>query len=163
MAINDPFNEGIKAGFLLSVTSWENDADAYATSIMSGLSYYDARFYKDMAERFSSRGGMGGAFVSAEILFDTVMQLKEDHPHVSEQTRNKWFPKEGDLYWDKHDQFNIDWLTEGDYFCNFEDTILGRACCEYYGRDADTFYCRAVDEVRLFYTPREISEVIYLK
>jgi hypothetical protein len=159
----DPFNEGINAGYFLSVTSWENDADAYSTNIMQGLSYYDAKFYVDMANRFSAHGGMGGAFVSAERLFDTVMQLKEDHPHVSEETRNKWFPQKGDDYWEEDDQFNTDWLTEGDYFCNFEDTILGSACSEYYGRDQDTFYCRAVDKVRLFYTPREMSEVIYLK
>jgi hypothetical protein len=49
----------IKAGYQLHVTTWEGDADAYGTKIISGLTEEDTKFYIAWAKQFVSRHGWG--------------------------------------------------------------------------------------------------------
>ncbi len=57
----------IKAGYRLSVTSWENDADNYQTKIKEGLSEDQTRLYLDLCKLHTSRNdrkdpGFGNLF-----------------------------------------------------------------------------------------------------
>ena len=49
----------IKAGYQLHVTTWECDADAYGTKIISGLTEEDTKFYIAWVKQFVSRHGWG--------------------------------------------------------------------------------------------------------
>lgn len=53
-------NTIIKAGYRVTITSWENDADNYNTKIIEGLTLDQAKFYVDFAKLFTKSGWEGG-------------------------------------------------------------------------------------------------------
>ena len=56
----------IPAGYTLTVTSWENDADNYADKTLHGLSEADVRFYLNLLSRFRSRWDAGGGLGNSD-------------------------------------------------------------------------------------------------
>jgi len=54
------FGQTIKAGYIVKVTAWENDADDYSYTVITGLTEKEVAFYKEWLPGFScSYGGMG--------------------------------------------------------------------------------------------------------
>ena len=49
----------IKKGYLIEVTSWENDGDNYKTETLEGLSASEAEFYAEVCALFHSDYGRG--------------------------------------------------------------------------------------------------------
>lgn len=87
----------IPAGYQLHITSWENDGDDYKTTILSGLSEPDARFYVDLATRFSSVNnwktpGLGNEEIDAEGLTELMIEVLHVHPDISDTLRDAWLP-----------------------------------------------------------------------
>lgn len=52
----------IKAGYRLTVTSWENDADNYATKVIDGLTFERARICAAYCELFNSDDAVRNAY-----------------------------------------------------------------------------------------------------
>ena len=55
----------IKPGYMLQITSWENDADAYRTITKYGLSVTVAKFFIEFAELFKKPQHDGGLAANA--------------------------------------------------------------------------------------------------
>lgn len=55
------FGQTIKAGYIVKVTAWENDADDYSYTVISGLTEKEVSFYKEWLAGYisCSSGGMG--------------------------------------------------------------------------------------------------------
>lgn len=54
------FGQTIKAGYIVKVTAWENDADDYSYTVITGLTEKEVAFYKEWLPGFSCNyGGMG--------------------------------------------------------------------------------------------------------
>ena len=91
----------IPAGYQLHINSWENDADARKTEILSGLIEADVRFYLDIASQFRSRNGkpkgLGNGSVNLETLVKIFQTALKAHPKISESLQKKYTVKiEGD-------------------------------------------------------------------
>ena len=55
----------IKPGYMIQITSWENDADAYRTIVKDGLSVTVAKFFIEFAELFKKSHHSGGLAANA--------------------------------------------------------------------------------------------------
>ncbi len=51
------FGQTIKAGYIVKVTAWENDADDYSYTVITGLTEKEVSFYKEWLPGYA--GGMG--------------------------------------------------------------------------------------------------------
>jgi len=135
-------NRTIPAGYQLRVQSWENDGDHYHIKTLSGLTREDIAFYVELACLFGTNydkqyAGFGNQSVSVEKLAVAVREVASRHPNVSEHYKQ--------------------WLTR-DPRCLHRDlraTILGETH-DYYD---DEEFCRAVDDIRVFFFPEDIQEV----
>ena len=115
----------IKPGFLLRITSWENDGDNYKTVSLDGLTLELVRFYVEFCKLFRSVNSSPGLFGNKEIDRDDQLQ------DVVHQLALKY-----NIY-DVH-QFpeDMDWS-------DFQYDIIGRSNCGDYYRvfdSAEVFY-----------------------
>lgn len=56
----------IRAGYRITVTSWENDADSYNTSTVDGLTKEEAAFHVDLLKLISSRSEFSNMYDPTE-------------------------------------------------------------------------------------------------
>jgi hypothetical protein len=140
----------IKAGYQLHVTTWENDADAYVTKIISGLTEEDTRFYIAWAQQFVSRHGWklkglgNGANTAEEILqslqnaldicWPTNLALVETIQELLES------------------EYSGDWAHE--LLC---EDLLGYPVQECYM--SKSHFTRVFESFKVFYIPVDIEQV----
>ncbi len=55
----------IKPGYMIQITSWENDADNYRTIVKDGLSVTVAKFFVEFAKLFEKTHHSGGLAANA--------------------------------------------------------------------------------------------------
>lgn len=141
----------IPAGYQLYITTWENDADAYQTEIISGLAKEEVEFYLEIAKRFTSKNGtpkgLGNGSTTGEQLEEVVRTALANHPNISDELRdevNSCF--EDEEHWVSH---LYGFLTE---------TILGSPVNDIYCYDYKNF-CRVFDAFKVFYFPEAVQEV----
>lgn len=146
---------GIKAGYQLHVTTWENDADNYATNICSGLSEEDTRFYIAWIKQFKSRNGWrekglgNGSNTEQNIIdsFKTALEVcKPTSPEMVEIVDEYLKAIESDF--DTAASNIYDWLC---------DEVLNRPMDEYYA--SELFFTRVVESYKVFYIPTDIENV----
>lgn len=65
----------VPAGYLLKITTWENDADNYSTTEISGLSKEDVPLYLHLASLFRSRNNRRKGIGNGKVL--DPMELTE--------------------------------------------------------------------------------------
>lgn len=126
----------IPAGYQLHTLSWENDGDNYKTTILSGLTKAEVRFYIDLGEIFKK---YGNDFIKIEILKPYVKAVIDKHSNGISDDLKFLFEKALDSI----DIYNI-----------LNSKILENPD-EGYGID----FCRAVESVKVFFIPNEIQEV----
>lgn len=120
----------IPAGYRLSVTSWENDADNYNTKVMAGLSIDDVNFYVDLCKSLVSQHKNRNAFGN---MFD---------PRNDE--RDKFFKHVKTIIKNNN---RIDYNSE-----HWEDHImgllydLGLSCGDFFTRVCDKFKVEYIAE-----------------
>lgn len=123
----------IPAGYTLTITSWENDADNRADKTLHGLSEADVRFYLNLLNRFRSHrsGGLGNedcereqetaaieaAFLesppdSQELLDDLKVTLNEyrDDPQFMENILETWGHEWGSNKWRVFERFQVNYV-----------------------------------------------------
>ena len=92
------------AGYQIRVETWENDGDDYETNIISGLTYDDVKFYKELVMCFTScnnprtGGGMGNEDQSKQTLSELLNEVLEDHPKISDALREVIEKSMDDIY-----------------------------------------------------------------
>lgn len=106
----------IPAGYSLSITSWENDADFFKTQVFHGLNKIDVQFLVDLAKLFKSMNnsrdpGLGSASWhykgGVEAWMNAVMDAYDEvcakyaDKDLTWDVKTKWFitrdPDEDDL------------------------------------------------------------------
>jgi hypothetical protein len=128
----------IKAGYLLQITTWENDGDNYSTKSFSGLDYNECVFMAKVCELFASRysnlKGFGNSDRRDSQVFNAYRELLSD------------FKKNyGELPLDFDEE-------EDDYISDILYDIVGTWC------DGD--YWRVVENYKVYYFNQDVSEVI---
>lgn len=118
----------IKAGYRITVTSWENDADNYNTKILEGLTLEDAKFTVDFIKLFTS-------------------QNSRPNPGIG----NMYEPSEGEI--EKANQAVADVFNKHEWPTNFnfEDWTyiayeLGLSCGEFFTRAMESFVVEYIPE-----------------
>lgn len=148
----------IPKGYQIHITTWENDADALSTQVISGLTEEDVNFYIDLARKFLSKNGapdkrgFGNGSVAAADLVATVHAVLKAHPNVSKSVMSEWveystesWDNSGDLEAEIGD---IDVVADNLHglLC---DTVLGHPVSEYYfGQE---YFCRVFDTYEVVY------------
>lgn len=90
-------------GYQVQITSWDGDADNYATKTISGLSEYDARFIVNLANSFKAHGPFSERKMKNFV--HAYKQAIEIFPNVSEC----WVypdPLPSDELCDLHDEYH---------------------------------------------------------
>jgi len=81
----------IPVGYQLHINSWENDADAYQTEILSGLTKEDVNFYLSIVSQFRSRNQHQGCYGNGEVTSSQLSAIfkkaLKDHPSISEKVK----------------------------------------------------------------------------
>ena len=141
----------IKPGYMIQITSWENDADAYRTIVKDGLSVTVAKFFIEFAELFKKPQHDGGlaanAYNSNDVkwpeLTAAVRALFAKYPGVDKEL---WGDNDGD-----DDDDDIDFMNDDDA----ADTIYELAY-DLFGSSEYQF--RVFSGYVAYYIPQEIQE-----
>ena len=141
----------IKAGYQLHVQTWEGDADAYVTKIISGLTEDDTKFYIAWVKQFVSRHGWGlkglgnGGNTAEEILQSLQNALDICWPTSPElvQTIQELLESECSGVW-AHELLCEDLLGYPVQECNIW---------------SESYFTRVFESFKVFYIPVDIEQV----
>ena len=125
----------IPAGYQLHITSWENDADNYKTTIHSGLLSEDVEYLLALLKNFGRKGKYGNDNIDADALLEIFEKTMKKHPNTSDECE-QFCPLEADH---AHDIMN---------------ELLGSPSDGY-----DSDFIRHFDSFEVFYVPHEIIDV----
>lgn len=142
----------IPRGYQIHVSTWENDGDAPATKIVSGLSKDEASFCACVAKQFETIG-------NREVTAGTLYRIFDD----AFRTFNTSHEFKKMFFWDDFDHKT----KPEDDFENFVHDALYLNLCEYildaphndfYSYEFHMF-CRKVEDYKIFYMPQAVAEV----
>lgn len=143
----------IKKGYQIHIETWENDADAINTNVISDLSKNDVNYFIDLAKYFDKRSSHSNKNITPKALFNILNLCKEKHPNVNNNIKEKFFVEENQLELTKTE---FDELME-DYYESLCQWLL------LYPYNIDcldgNMFCRVVNDVKVFYVPEDIEEV----
>lgn len=122
----------IKAGYRITVTSWENDADNYNTKSCDGLSEDQARFHVDLLKLID------GSHCNNNTVFGNMYEPDDEQLEAFEAAAAKVLEKHNQLD-SKYDTLDIAMGIIGDY------TGYGEG-----------FYTRVAESIVVEYVPQEI-------
>lgn len=153
----------ILPGYQVHFTTWENDGDAYRTTIWSGIeSVEDVKFLVDLAQKFTSKNGspkgLGNSGVAADVLIDAVRTSLLKFDGISTDMRMLFDGPVGNS--DDLDGFDEDELEElannwHEILC---DKMLSDPVEELYRFDFERF-CRVIDEIEVYHAPTKAENV----
>lgn len=116
--------------FEMKFTTWENDADDYATVTHFLTTKEDVNFYTELAKKFvscNSRGnGMGNEDCEGEDIDYLIQDLMESHPDISPAMKEEWTSLIGQEYgtYDKLCEEILSEPVQYDYgFCRVLESI----------------------------------------
>ena len=144
--------KSIAKGYMLVVTSWENDGDNYQDTTLAGLSAEDLEFYKDFISYFASgihtgtpTISFGNDYITPATATMIITELRPRHPNISSELKAKLVVL---LVGEEGLADDIEY-----YFCEFAEGVLGRAA------QYDGSFCRCVDSFTVFYLPENLIEI----
>lgn len=144
-------DKNIKPGFLLKITTWENDADAYNTVELPGLGEDEVKFFIEVAKLFYSRHShLEKGFGNSERGMDEV------GPSIDEivakfKAEGLTVPKD----WDKEQYEDKVWLEryEEDFYSDYLYDLIGSW--------NDGYYWRVFDDFQVFHVPSALENVTH--
>jgi len=156
MSNNDLFKEGnIPSGYMITVTSWENDADNYRTEALSGIkTKEDVAFFLDFLDHFKKikpdyaadeAYELGNDFLEDEAIYSLLEALESRHPNVSNDVRQEWL--------EYYDPQYIEAASTEQF-----PQLLGHPVEDVY-RYSTKHFCRLVESVQVYYIPEKISDI----
>jgi hypothetical protein len=124
----------IPAGYRLTVTSWENDADNYKTGMMEGLFIEKVKFLIEFCKLFESKN-QGPGFGN---MYDPRDYQKEEFQEALVELGEKHFP---------HAPYTVDQLLEFAFELQLMSKWIGEG----------EFYTRVAESVKVEYVPHPIE------
>ena len=103
----------IKAGYRITVTSWENDADNYNTQTVDGLSESDAYYHIDLLKLIA------GSHCNDNTVFGNLYEPRDSEVEAFEKAATKVLVKHNKLE-DDYEPLNIAVDIISDYTGNSE-------------------------------------------
>ena len=155
----------IPAGYQLHTESWENDADASKTTILSGLSFEDVEFYLDLLSYFRSQNdhrvgmapGLGNGSNLPETIIAVVKSTLERHPNISADTRATWIDDLFDIELEI-DPDDADYNPLADtYYEIICEELLSYPVEDYYA--SQPYFCRVFDRAKVYFVETPIKNV----
>lgn len=132
----------IPKGFLIKVTTWENDGDDYKTEVCTGLNRAQAIFLYKLAEVFGSNGSLGNEDFSVHKIAPKIIELMNE----SED------PESIEEYMGFSIREAKDFEPFFDHVLSFlKETILS------YPVSYDYDFCRVVERIDVFFIEEEIK------
>lgn len=129
----------IKTGYLIQITTWENDADNYSTKSYDGLTYNKCLFMAELCKLFASRysglKGFGNSETSNSKVYEAYRQLLVN------------FEKE-------HGQVPVS-------FDEIEDDYISDALYDIIGMWGEGEYWRVVESYKVYHVKQPIEEVVF--
>ena len=135
----------IEAGYLVKITTWENDADNYNTIDISGLTKDQARLIVEIVSLFES-DGRGSEYGNAEIE-DSEGLFEEIDKIISS------FSGTGGVLPAGLDDPDPEWVKEN--YLNRYDYLIYNLI----GTWNNGEYYRVLDSIEVFYVPEPINNV----
>lgn len=136
-----------KKGYLIRVTSWENDADNYRTEEVHEVSKKKAKQVVEFAKLFESRSrGKGG-----------IGNLGDDEGYVARVAFNKFYEKHPDFFVDEENPLPDKAKIDEDYLADVVGD-WGFDIASDLGLGGSEYYCtRVCDSVKVFYFPEDVE------
>lgn len=129
----------IKAGYRITVDSYENDGDCEITNSVDGLSELEAKFHIELLSLYTSEGGFGNIY----DFDDRVSPTEDDYNKARLAIVSK----------PEYQQFISDWYVKNpEYFFDAGSEIIG----DYTGGDGE-WATRQVEGILVEYVPEEIT------
>ena len=129
----------IKAGYRITVDSYENDGDSSNTNSIDGLSELEAKFHVELLSLYTRKGGFGNIYE----FDDRVSPTEDDHSKACLAIVSK----------PEYQQFISDWYVKNpEYFAEAGDDIV----FDYTGGDGE-WATRLVESILVEYVPEEIT------
>ncbi len=137
----------IKSGYLLIVSSWENDGDNGRDKLVAGLSNEDIQFYVELFKK-THRYQNESALSAKEVLKCVHPTVCKWLDQMSEDTRSFW-TYEGEE--DPEDEALADFYCEG-----IEDHLTG------YTTDYqdERYFIRRIESYKVYYLPQDLTEIM---
>ena len=128
----------IKAGYRITVDSYENDGDSSNTNSIDGLSELEAKFHVELLSLYTSEGGFGNVYDFDDSEFPT----EDDYNKARLAIVSK----------PEYQQFISDWYIKNpEYFADAGSDIIS----DYTG-DSE-WATRQVESILVEYVPEEIT------
>jgi len=135
----------IPAGYRISVTSWENDADNYRTECLEGLSKEVVSFYVDFSKLFTSKNNR------SDKGFGNLYEPNDSERQALTNAFTKVVEKHKDTFLALCKDWNYDETpTDEEY-----QDICYELHHELFG-GSEYFYTRVLDSYKVEYTPTEV-------
>jgi len=156
MSLNDLFKDShIPPGYMITVTTWENDADNYKTEAMSGIkTKEDVAFFIDFLDRFKMAKPehaedqyyeLGNDWLKEDVIYGLLETLAHRHPNVSDDVRQEWL--------EYYDPQYIEVASTEQF-----PQLLSFPVEETYRYDQPHF-CRLVEAVQVYFIPEKINDL----
>lgn len=146
--------KNIPAGYQVTITSWENDADYYKDEIFQGLSEADAKFLTELCPLFGSYHSyhnpnyrFGGDWNRKDLeerwsrMVEVINEVLAANLDISDGMKKKWTVDQTKQYW------------KGDYEESISE-LVGN-CGEGYSGN----YRRVFESLVVHYFPTEVEDV----
>ena len=144
----------IPAGYRITVTTWEDDADNYNTEIVEGLNKTEVAFFVDACKQFYSRnrdanciGNMYDPSPKELKKFqDCMVALVARHPEMVNSEHFK------DYFEEMDDEDKEVYEDEGEYVSSWMSELLYD-----FGLTSGEFFTRVCESFKVEYVPVEIT------
>lgn len=144
------FGQTIKAGYMIKVSAWENDADDYSHNVISGLTKKEVEFYQEWLTGYTScsSGGLG----NCEFIFTKSMT----HLH---SLRDKYMEEiDSQLDIDLYDVDSIELALANNEFVEYNSDLLYNAICGILGEPVQYYDCfvRVFDGIEIYHLAADV-------
>jgi hypothetical protein len=139
----------IRPGYLLKITTWENDADNYATKDLDGLTADEVRFYIMIAKCFYSGSNNGRQTLGNTDVWSSYRNSSRsvDHNVYIDQKIQEWR--------EAGNSVPEDWVRPD----NGDDYFYVELLCELIDTWGEGEMWRVFDSFEVYHVPHEIQEV----
>lgn len=149
------FGQTIEAGYVIEITSWENDGDYTQSNVLTGLTKKEVEFYSEWLKSYGPFAGINSPLMGNED-FNFVKAMTHLHSF-----REKYMHEiESCLDIDLYDVDSIELALQDKEFCEYNYDMLYDAICGLLGKPVryDYGFVRVYDGIRVY----ELSDKIVL-
>ena len=136
----------VKQGYLLKITTWENDADNYNSATLDGLTPAQVEFYVAVAKMHYSGSSQKGCFGN---MYEPSEEEEEEYTNAMRVLYKKHIDVVAELW---GEDFGPEWIVHPDFL----DMVMS-VNCDLTLSSSEGRMTRVTDSIEISYTPVDID------